>query len=649
MKKPLMLIPAAFMLAVLAGLLALMVLPQNISYIEARDGVLDLRGEAAAGRIVPLGGQWEFAFGALLEPGELEGRQMGLINVPGTWDAQGHPLWGYATYRLTILTDEAGPMALFLPEIYSAHSLWVNGRLARSLGAVGTSRAAERFHLGNALLAVVAEDGAVELVFHVSNFNYLNAGIRNAIYFGESGVINTWFFRTRLLYGIALGFVLMAAFYHFTLYVFRREKTYLFFALLCLLCFLRFCMETNGLNGFFQWIPETLAGVRIFFVLMFAHGIAVFAFPMYLFNSGLLRRRRLVFGLAIGGLLLLSILMPINSPLYLPILSGVMMLFSMFAIVVAARSPLLKEDRMMRLYFASLVFFFVFGFAFVLFFRAELFMPGLLNNLFLIMAQSLVLSKRYSDAFRIAEEKREAERRLVAENAELDRANKLREEMMATISHEARTPLAVLASYSSLVALEMKEKNMGAPQVAADFDKIAHEAKRVANLIDRMKNLPLQKEKTAQRAEVDMGELVAQTTALYRQILARLGVSLFADIPADLPPALGCPEELTQVVFNLLQNAKNHSEAGGSIVVTLESMEGELRIAVADTGAGIEPELLPRVFERGVHGGSGGAGIGLALCKEIVEAHGGRIWIESELGKGTTVTFALPTSAEGAG
>jgi len=230
---------------------------------------------------------------------------------------------------------------------------------------------------------------------------------------------------------------------------------------------------------------------------------------------------------------------------------------------------------------------------------------------------------------------------LAADNAALDRINRLRAEMMETISHEARTPLAILASYTSLISMELEQENTS-PQISADLDIIAVEAKRVANLIDHMKNLPLKKDKAIERVELDMCKLAAQTAELYRHILERISVSLVTEIPADLPNVLGSADELTQVVFNLLQNAKIHSEAGGTITVRLEMQGSELITAVADTGAGVEPDILPRVFERGVYGSAGGSGLGLSICKEIIEAHGGRIWIESEAGKGTTAAFSLP-------
>jgi len=195
----------------------------------------------------------------------------------------------------------------------------------------------------------------------------------------------------------------------------------------------------------------------------------------------------------------------------------------------------------------------------------------------------------------------------------------------------------VLASYASLVALEMREKSTDS-QITDDLDKIAFEAKRIANLIDSMKSMSFPK---TQKTELNIGELSEQTARLYHPILKRAGINLAADIPAHLPPVFGSPDELTQVIFNLFQNAKNNTTIG-EIAIKLSIVHENLQIVISDTGQGIVQEKLTNIFERGVTGEDGGSGIGLALCKEIIEDHKGEISIESELGKGTTVTFSLP-------
>jgi signal transduction histidine kinase len=90
-----------------------------------------------------------------------------------------------------------------------------------------------------------------------------------------------------------------------------------------------------------------------------------------------------------------------------------------------------------------------------------------------------------------------------------------------------------------------------------------------------------------------------------------------------------------------LRNADRHTN-DGEITVSAAVTDNEITFAVTDTGAGIDPELLPRVFERGISGETGGMGFGLSICRDIIEAHGGRIWLENEQGKGTTASFTLP-------
>lgn len=192
--------------------------------------------------------------------------------------------------------------------------------------------------------------------------------------------------------------------------------------------------------------------------------------------------------------------------------------------------------------------------------------------------------------------------------------------------------------------MELRSKGVDA-QAAADLDKIAFESKRVAQLIDSMKRLTLRDEETAKRIRLDIGEALRQTVRLYAPILERSGVTLEVYIADNLPPVLASPEEVTQVLFNLLQNAKRHT-ACGTITVSSERDGDGIWVCVADTGEGIAPELLANIFERGVSARQGGTGIGLAVCKEIVTSHGGAIGIQSHINKGTAVTFTLPVCRE---
>ena len=103
--------------------------------------------------------------------------------------------------------------------------------------------------------------------------------------------------------------------------------------------------------------------------------------------------------------------------------------------------------------------------------------------------------------------------------------------------------------------------------------------------------------------------------------------------------------QIERVVANLVSNAVRHTERGGAITITATERDGYVAIAVADTGSGIPPDYLPRIFDRFVqvpNAPSGGAGLGLAIAKHIIEAHGGQMSVRSEMGHGTTFTFTLP-------
>jgi signal transduction histidine kinase len=157
-----------------------------------------------------------------------------------------------------------------------------------------------------------------------------------------------------------------------------------------------------------------------------------------------------------------------------------------------------------------------------------------------------------------------------------------------------------------------------------------------------------------ERELVDLAPLVSQVFSEIQVARPEPGVTLADDLPGDLPPVFADRERVHQVLFNLLDNAVRFTPIGGRVTVTASPHNGSIDVAVADTGPGISAEDLSRVFERFYRvdesrsRDDGGTGIGLAIARSVVEAHGGRIWADSEPGRGSTFTFELPV-APGAG
>jgi signal transduction histidine kinase len=226
----------------------------------------------------------------------------------------------------------------------------------------------------------------------------------------------------------------------------------------------------------------------------------------------------------------------------------------------------------------------------------------------------------------------------------LKRSEELRRRMLADISHELRTPLTVIRG-----ELEALRDGVFSP-TPEKLAELEEEAKLIDRLVEDLHELALAEagELRLERGPTDLGRLVERLAGRVRGRLAEEGIELVVELPAGLPKLNLDSDRIEQVLHNLLSNAERYTPEGGRITLAVEDRPSEIIVSVADTGKGISPEELPRIFERFYRGEQsrsrrhGGAGLGLAIAKQLVEAHGGRIWAESSPGKGTKVSFALP-------
>jgi signal transduction histidine kinase len=231
---------------------------------------------------------------------------------------------------------------------------------------------------------------------------------------------------------------------------------------------------------------------------------------------------------------------------------------------------------------------------------------------------------------------------------ELDR---LKSKFVSDVSHELRTPLTNFRLYLDLLTSgppEKRESYIGTLQ--SETDRLVRLVEEVLD-ISRLDIAGLE----PVREPTNLRLIAEPTVRNYQaQALARnLRLTLES---VDPPPAvLADPNQIAQVVTNLVTNALNYAPAGGEITLRIDRQDGEAILSVHDTGVGIPPEDLEHLFERFYRGrsaremGAPGSGLGLAICREIVDLHGGHIGVESRVGGGTTFTVRLPAAppAEG--
>jgi signal transduction histidine kinase len=231
--------------------------------------------------------------------------------------------------------------------------------------------------------------------------------------------------------------------------------------------------------------------------------------------------------------------------------------------------------------------------------------------------------------------------------SELEETSRHKSEFLASMSHELRTPLNAILGFSQVLREEMFGKVN--EKQAEYLDDIISSGNHLLSLINDV--LDLSKVEAGQvELEVrpfSLREALERGVVMVREQATDDGVQvdLAADPEVDLVE--GDERRIKQVIFNLLSNAVKFTPAGGAVDVRTTQVNGEVRISVADTGPGIAPEDHERIFEEFQQTETGleqreGTGLGLALSKRLVELHGGRIWLESELGKGSTFVFTLP-------
>jgi signal transduction histidine kinase len=259
-----------------------------------------------------------------------------------------------------------------------------------------------------------------------------------------------------------------------------------------------------------------------------------------------------------------------------------------------------------------------------------------------------------------------------AARASAESASATKSQFLANVSHELRTPLTSVVGFTKIVRKRLDEVVLPALEAATDgrpadpkLDRAVRqigenlaimvaEGDRLTTMINDV--LDLEKIEAGRmefrREPLEIVEVVDQATAATAALFETTGLELRREMGEGIPRVAGDRHRLIQVVINLLSNAVKFTPGGGSVTVQVGATEGQVVVSVIDTGTGIPPEDQARVFE--VFAQSGvtltdkprGTGLGLPISRQIVEQHGGRLWLESRVGVGSTFSFSLPAAAE---
>ncbi len=230
-------------------------------------------------------------------------------------------------------------------------------------------------------------------------------------------------------------------------------------------------------------------------------------------------------------------------------------------------------------------------------------------------------------------------------STELSRSVNARKQMTADIAHELRTPLSLIIGHAEAV------HDGVLPPTLDNFEIIREEATRLEHLVNDLRTLSLADagELTINLQVIEPERLVNEVASIFQYETSKKNISLEVNVDTPLSTIEVDPGRMTQVLTNILDNATRHTPEGGRITLSASQVNDKVQLAVQDSGPGVPPDMLERIFERFYRTdssrqreGEAGSGLGLAIAKSIVQAHGGQLSAESEPGQGLKIIISLP-------
>ncbi len=620
------------------------------------NGVLDLRGmDLEKSPTFFLDGQWQFYPGKFISRQDLQSQpeksQSRMIQVPGDWGSvlneKSGSSYGYGTYRLLIRIDPLKqPVAFWLQGIQAASEVEINGITSAAIGKLATN-ADEYTPDSVSYTASYDKAGTTEIELLIRAANYdepYKGGLTRSIRFGSQAAIDyvRWY---------SIGFqlvtfiiLLLHGLYAFILYLFNPQERALFItALLTLAVGIAVVIAHDNL--LLLWLPlgyTWAVKIRLITLLWQNYFILVIfrKFALAPPRNGWLRAylAAIVF---LTGFLLVIPASWVNAFIDLQLFQFFYNLpFMWFLYIVGTMIFKKQKDK-------DVVFLLISA-------------AGIISNLLWSMVESVkdVTTVYYpidiivaivgfstywfKKYFRNSRENAEL-------NEQLKRADKLKDQFLANTSHELRTPLHGIINIAQTVVT--KETGKLRESSLKDMELLITISRRMSHMLgDLLDVVRLQEHRIVlQQEPLHVQSIAPGVIAMLSFMTEGKPVQLQMNIAESMPPVMADEKRLVQILYNLLQNALKYTEKG-TISISAETRDDFAVIHVSDTGVGMDENTQARVFlpyEQGLDGVSDGRGIGLGLsiCKQLVELHGGSLTVHSEPGKGSVFSFELPLAS----
>lgn len=610
--------------------------------MEPQNGIYDLSGFDFSSSFVCLQGDLEYIPG-ILEPEEFAAREKEAVTGPC------QKLHSFTTRMIVKVPEDAVYLITCASEDY-AYRAYINGTLRQQAGV--PSENAEDFRPGysQVYMEVIPENGVIEIVQQGANFVHRTSGEHKGVYLGWPAPIHRFRALTYGLEFINVGLFAALFLVHLLLFVVRRSyRSNLYFSLLCLAWAVRSSVTgSKVLYALFPGLPWQAAfraeylslPIACIFLVLLAREV----FPE-------VPQRWFVRTISVVSVSFILLCLIANTVF----LSWALVGFEGFLVAAIGylcvrftmKVPGMVRRKEFRIeHIVSLAGYCFFMYATIhdmLYYLDTLYYLGAataftMTELAMLLFSFFQMTAVFYGTMREAALAHERELRAEAEKEMLSEMNRLKNSFYTDMSHEMKTPLTVIAVNAQFAAQNVSAGIVD-EETVTDLSAISAEAIRLAQMVTSL--VGIGRMQGSGSGPLSLPLLLTETARIYKSLFARKENILTVEADQDIPPVEGDGDKIVQVLINLLSNANRHTRAG-KVVIRVETVTGQVWVSVTDNGEGISPELLPHVFERFCHGNKGGSGLGLFICKNIIEEHGGRIDIESKPGMGTKVWFTLP-------
>lgn len=655
-KKNLIKIVGLFLFIIISLRICWIVIYMKWDDPKANRGVLDLRELRLEERSpILLDGEWVFYPNEFVDP-QINNKKLvklshSLIKVPSDWRSletnTGLSPYGYGTYRLQILLNQhtKQPLALYLKEIRSASSIYINGKKIYEKGKV-TNSSKDSIPDYNPFKINIGEHlKEIDLIIHVSNFqSFYSGGITKPIQLGTVASIDkerTSSFFKEFMVSIVL---FIHGVYAIIIFILFRRKKELFYLSLAFFCaaisvlvdddmLLIYLFPAISFHWWFKLHFFSYVGSVLFLILFLKNSrkdsiARKFSIAINFFTC-----------LCIVYILLLICVTDLSKMLINTIL------FALIIYLAAVLIPSILWKTVTKLNS---------GFIYLLLGAISLAVNTLwgaakINFIeisyypfdFIISVICFALFW-FNSFFQITDDRK----RLVEK---LQKEDKRKDEFLANTSHELRNPLHGILNIAQTI-YESGKKTLN-DENKKNLRVLISVSKRMSLILNDLLDISKLKEEkiSLQKEAVDLSSVVLAVFDMLQFMVEEKKVSFKMEIPNELPNLFADENRLFQILFNLIHNAVKYSNEG-DILVSAQEKNGWVHIHVKDKGIGIDEETLKFIFnpyaqaDTNMKAFVGGIGLGLSICEQLVKLHGGKITVESSIGKGSIFTFTLPVT-----